>query len=162
MALPFGNLRVRALDARGRLRGRFRLLTVALVKAVNSARRVHKLLLAREERVALRADFDVYVALLRRARLERVAAGAVNRDVVVVRMNSLLHFVSSSVRRAAGALKESHMIRARVAHRQAVQALGCAGVPLRLPGERPVARGAIELFDRRANRVLQNATDTPS
>src|SRR5438045_5413432 len=93
MALPFGNLRVRALDARGRLRGRFRLLAVALVEAVDSARRVHKLLLAREERVALRADFDVYVALLRRARLERVAAGAVNRDVVVVRMNPLLHFL---------------------------------------------------------------------
>src|SRR5437588_4078641 len=93
MALPFGNLCVRALDARGRLGGRFRLLAVALVEAVDSARRVNQLLLACEERVALRADFDVYVALLRRARLERVAAGAVNRDVVVVWMNSLLHFL---------------------------------------------------------------------
>src|SRR5436305_6975057 len=92
MALPFGNLCVRAFVGRGRLRWRFRLLAVALVEAVNATGGVNQLLLAREERVALRADFDVYVALLRRARLERVAAGAVNRDVVVVRMNSLLHF----------------------------------------------------------------------
>jgi len=158
MATAVGLSGVRAL----RGRGRFRLLAVALVEAVDAARRVNQLLLAREERVALRADFDVDVALLRRARLERAAAGAVDVRRVVVGMNSLLHFVSSSVRRAAGALKESHMIRARVAHRQAVQALGCASVPLRLPGERGVARGAVELFDRRANRVLQNATDTPS
>src|SRR2546423_8564251 len=96
MALPFGNLCVRAFGRRGRLRGRFRLLAVALVEAVNATGGVHKLLLAREERVALRADFDVYVALLRRARLERVAAGAVDCDVVVGWMNSLLHFVSSS------------------------------------------------------------------
>src|SRR5437763_15534569 len=93
MALPFGNLWVRALGRRDVFRRRFRLLAVTLVEAVYSARRVHKLLLAREERVALRADFDVYVALLRRARLERVAAGAVDCDVVVVWMNSLLHFL---------------------------------------------------------------------
>src|SRR2546423_1808537 len=97
MALPFGNLCVRAFGRRGRLRGRFRLLAVALVEAVNAARRVNQLLLAREERVALRADFDVDVALLRRARLERAAAGAVDVRRVVVGMNSLLHFVSSSV-----------------------------------------------------------------
>src|SRR5947209_14089087 len=93
MALAFGSLCVRALDASGRLRGRLRLLAVTLVEAVNATGGVNELLLACEERVTLRADFDVYVALLRRARLERVAAGAVNRDVVIVRMNSLLHFL---------------------------------------------------------------------
>ena len=126
MALPFGNLRVRALDARGRLRGRFRLLAVALVEAVNSARGVNEFLLAREERVALRADFDVDVALFSRARLERAAAGAVDCGRVVVGMNSLLHFVSSSVGGVRRALKQSHMILSRAAHGQAVQTLGCA------------------------------------
>src|ERR1044072_7816584 len=76
---------------------RFRLLAVALVKAVYAACRVDELLLAREERVTLGADFKVKVVLLRRAVLESAPAGAVDRDFVVVGMNSLLHFWFLSV-----------------------------------------------------------------
>ena len=70
-----------------------RLFAVALVEAVNAARRVHKLLLAREERVTLRADFHMKVFFARRARRELVAAGALHLYVFVVWMNSLLHFL---------------------------------------------------------------------
>src|SRR5438045_5506018 len=129
MATAVGLSGVRAL----RGRGRFRLLAVALVEAVNAARRVNQLLLAREERVALRADFDVDVALLRRARLERAAAGAVDVRRVVVGMDSLLHFVSSFIRWRQRALKQSHMILSRAAHGQAVQGLGCASAAPGLP-----------------------------
>src|SRR5215208_7844266 len=82
---------------------RFGLLAVTLVEAVNAAGRVNQLLLAREERMALRADLDVEVVLLRRARLELVAAGAVDVDLVVVGMNSLLHFSFLSDRRPRAA-----------------------------------------------------------
>ena len=41
-----------------------RLLTVALVKAIDAPCRVDQLLLAREKRMASRADFYVQVALL--------------------------------------------------------------------------------------------------
>src|SRR5919112_68691 len=75
-------------------RGRLGLLAVALVEAVNAAGRVDELLLAGEERVAGRADFDAEVALARRARRPLLAAGAVDVDLVVVGMNSLLHFYS--------------------------------------------------------------------
>src|SRR5215213_920038 len=79
------------------LRGRFGLLAVALVEAVNAAGRVDELLLAREEGVTLGTDFDVEVVLLRRARLESAPARAVDCDFVVVGVNSLLHFRFLSV-----------------------------------------------------------------
>jgi hypothetical protein len=72
--------------------GGFRLfLAVAFVEAVNAPGSVNQLLLAREKRVALRADFDVQVFLARRARGKTVAAGALHLDFVVFRMDSLFH-----------------------------------------------------------------------
>src|SRR5947209_20419548 len=97
MALPRLTSGVRAFGRRALFGGRSRLPAVALVEAVNATGGVNELLLAREERVALRADFDVDVVLLRRARCERAAAGAVDCGRVVVGMNSLLHFVSPSI-----------------------------------------------------------------
>src|SRR3954466_2757273 len=54
---------------------------------------VHELLLARVERMALGADFDVQLRL-RRSSLELVPARAVHRGENVVRMNVGLHFHS--------------------------------------------------------------------
>ena len=50
----------------------------ALLEALHAAARVHELLLARVERMAVRADLDVQLRL-RRAGLERVPAGARHR-----------------------------------------------------------------------------------
>lgn len=67
------------------------LLAVTLVEAINASGGVNQLLLAREEWVAIRADFDVQVVLARRARGKAVAAGAQDFDFVVFRVNSLFH-----------------------------------------------------------------------
>ena len=68
------------------------LLAVPLIEAINAPRSVHKFLLARKKRVAFRANLYVQVALARRACGERVAAGALHLYIVIIRMNSLLHF----------------------------------------------------------------------
>src|SRR5919204_52064 len=60
------------------------------LEALHPAARVHELLLARVEGVALRADLDVQLRL-RRARLERVPAGARHRREDVLGMNVGLH-----------------------------------------------------------------------
>src|SRR5437867_2780243 len=65
---------------------------VLLFEAIDSSGGVHQLLAAREERVARRADFHTHVALMGRARLEGVAAGAGDINFVVSGVNSSLHF----------------------------------------------------------------------
>src|SRR5215469_14792008 len=62
----------------------------ATLEALDAAARVHELLLARVERVALRADLDVELGL-GRAGLERVPAGARHRGDDVLGMNIGLH-----------------------------------------------------------------------
>src|SRR5439155_25149742 len=62
----------------------------ALLEALHPAARVHELLLARVERVAVRADLDMEVGL-RRACLERVPAGARHRREDVLGMDLSLH-----------------------------------------------------------------------
>src|SRR5947209_2270576 len=84
---------------RGRLCWRFGLLAVTTIEAINAPGRVHKLLLARKERVTGGADFDVQVVLARRVCLEGLAAGAGDCDFVVLWMDSLLHNFLSADRR---------------------------------------------------------------
>ena len=63
-----------------------------LVETLNAAGGIHKLLLSGEERVAVGADFDAQqIAFDGRARGERVPAGAVHSDSVVVRVNIGFH-----------------------------------------------------------------------
>ncbi len=69
----------------------FLLFAITLVKAINATGGVHQFLLAREERVALRADFHVKLFFARRAGRKSTAAGALHFDLVVVRVNSLFH-----------------------------------------------------------------------
>src|SRR5919108_4650683 len=65
-------------------------LLEAALEALHPAARVEQLLLARVERVAVRADLDVQLGL-RRARLELVAAGAANGRQDVLGMDAGLH-----------------------------------------------------------------------
>src|SRR6185437_4493722 len=61
-------------------RGRGRLAAVALAELLDAPGRVHDLLLARVERMAGRAHFDVQRLVDRRARGERVATAAGDVD----------------------------------------------------------------------------------
>src|SRR4051812_37893364 len=69
---------------------RFRFGVLA-AEALDAARGIHQLLLAGEERVAIRADFHVDVLPVRRPGHKTVAARAVHFDFVVVGMDSCLH-----------------------------------------------------------------------
>ena len=61
-------------------------------EALNAARSVKQFLLAGEEGMAIRADFHAqHFALDGRARLKRVAAGAVHRNGMIIGMNSGFH-----------------------------------------------------------------------
>jgi hypothetical protein len=53
-------------------------------------------LTAREERVTGRADFHTNIALVRRPRLEHVAARADHINFIVRGMNTSLHFVTGN------------------------------------------------------------------
>ena len=65
---------------------------VFLGEAFDAAGGIHELLLAGEKRVAIGADFDAHhVAFDGRARLKRVAAGAVHRNGMIIGMNSGFH-----------------------------------------------------------------------
>jgi hypothetical protein len=65
---------------------------ILLCEALNAACRVDQLLLAGEEGVAVRANFDAqHVALDGRARRKSVAAGAVYGYFVIVGMNTGFH-----------------------------------------------------------------------
>src|SRR6202521_5477609 len=71
---------------------RFGGLLVLLGEPLDAAGRIKQLLLAREERVAIRADFNAQeFALHRRSRGKRVATGAMHGHRVVVRMNVRFH-----------------------------------------------------------------------
>src|SRR5271154_65845 len=73
----------------GDLGGSVRIL---LREALDAASRIDQLLLAGEERVAVRADFDAqHVAFDGRARGKSVAAGAVHGYFVIVGMNTGFH-----------------------------------------------------------------------
>jgi hypothetical protein len=64
-------------------------------EAVDTAGRVHQLLLAGKERVAGSADFDDDVALVCRTRVELVTAGALHVRRFVLGMNSSLRHVGT-------------------------------------------------------------------
>jgi len=67
-----------------------RLFGVPLLEPLDAARRIHKLLRAREERMALGTDANAHV-LARGPRLDDVATGAVDHRVNVLRMYLLFH-----------------------------------------------------------------------
>jgi hypothetical protein len=69
---------------------------VLLLEALDASGGVEEFLLAREERVAARADFHSnQVSLDCRASLKRAPTGAVNRHRMVIGMNSFFHGSSS-------------------------------------------------------------------
>src|SRR5262245_8621554 len=73
---------------------------VLAVEALDPARGVDELLLAREERMARRAELDVD-RLLRGARLDDIAAGADDLRLLVARMNTFLHGEGDVIHRRA-------------------------------------------------------------
>jgi hypothetical protein len=81
------------------LRCRLRLLggtrcRVLPLELIDAASRVDQLLLASKERMAGRADFHADIALVRRAGLEGVPAGAGDINFVVSGVNTDLHFLT--------------------------------------------------------------------
>src|ERR1041385_1585218 len=85
--------RIATLFLGSRLRRRRLLpLGVALLETVDAAGRVDELLFAGEERVALRADLDAQL-LARRAGRPGLAAGAVDRNFLIFRVDLWLHCV---------------------------------------------------------------------
>ena len=98
-------------------------LAIALVEAIDASRGIDQLLFAGEERVASRANFDVQVALLGRARLKRLAASARNIYFDVFWVNCWFHLVTFC-RRHAGRIFEQDMIGARTVGRQAPTGFG--------------------------------------
>ena len=71
-------------------------LSVLPAEALHAAGRVDQLLLAREERVASRADFHVNVALVGRARLKGRSAGAHDANLGVIGVNLFLWHLSQN------------------------------------------------------------------
>src|ERR1700741_510872 len=65
-------------------------------EALDAARRVHQLLLAGEERMAVRTDFDVQRLLHGGARLDHVPADADDLGVEVGGVDALLHGLAPS------------------------------------------------------------------
>jgi hypothetical protein len=87
---------------------------VLLGEAFDAAGGVDELLLAGEERVALGADFDAqHVALNSRAGLESIAAGAVNRNGMIVGMYTGFHEVTFRRVRSARRFRQSRGIQPR-------------------------------------------------
>jgi hypothetical protein len=68
-------------------------LAVTLVKAIDASCGIDQLLFTCKEGVASRTDFDVQVALLGGASLERLAARAGDGNFNVFGMNSWFHFL---------------------------------------------------------------------
>src|SRR5713226_8303052 len=90
-----GRLLLRGLGVGGLGAGGLGIGILAL-KALDAAGGVHQLLLAGEERVAVRADFDADpLTLDGGASLERMAAGAMNQHFVVVGVDPSFHSVYS-------------------------------------------------------------------
>ena len=71
---------------------------VLLAELVHAAGRIHDLLLARVERMAVRADFHLEIVSQSRLRLERIAAGAAHVDFFVIRVRVGFHGISLSGR----------------------------------------------------------------
>ena len=69
---------------------------VAFLESVNTSAGIDQLLLAREERVAVRADIHAKV-ILGGSRLEGGAASALNHGGLIVGMDSLLHYRFTSL-----------------------------------------------------------------
>ena len=69
-------------------------LAIALVEAIDAPGSIDELLFAGEEGVASRANFDVQVALLGGAGMERLAASAGNCYIDVFWVNSWFHLVT--------------------------------------------------------------------
>ena len=89
--------KLRAASSESVASGRPLLLHTVLGKElINSTRAIDELLLAGEEWVALRADFNVDV-LRRRTRVENVATSTGDGGLGIFRMNPGLHFVHSLV-----------------------------------------------------------------
>jgi len=83
---------------------------IFLGEALDTAGRVHELLLASEERVTVRADFHTHhFALDGRACLERVAAGAVHGHGVIVGMNTGFHGAAFRRVRSARPTRQSRV-----------------------------------------------------
>ena len=61
-----------------------------LVELGHASAGIHQLLLAREEGVTLRADFHLDI-LLGRTCLNHITAGASNRSLLIIGMDSFLH-----------------------------------------------------------------------
>jgi hypothetical protein len=74
-------------------------LLVFSIESLDTASSIDQFLLAREKRVAFRADFKVDLRL-RRSRFEGFAAGALHDRVNVVRMDICFHRASSNARMA--------------------------------------------------------------
>src|SRR5512138_2825878 len=72
---------------------------VLLPELVDAAAGVDDLLLARIERMAVRADFDLQVVTEGRARVEGVPAAAGHRDLFVLGVDSVFHGLPASLRR---------------------------------------------------------------
>src|SRR5581483_11109405 len=79
----------------GRLGLRLLRARVLAGEPLDAAGGVHELLLAREERVAARADLEAQLLALGGAGLPRGAARAVDGDFLVIRVNAWLHGPSS-------------------------------------------------------------------
>ena len=72
-----------------------RLLSVALVEAVDSTSRVNEFLFASEKRVASRTDFNVQVTFASGAGFKSLAAGAADRNFNVFWVDSWFHYFFS-------------------------------------------------------------------
>ena len=67
--------------------------TVSFLEFVDATARIDEFLFAREKRVAFTANVDLYnVGVLRRARLESLAARALNGNYSIFRMDIRFHF----------------------------------------------------------------------
>ena len=92
-------------------------LAIAFVEAIDASRGIDQLLFAGKEGVASRANFDVQVAFLGRARLKRLAASAGNIYFDVFWVNSWFHLVTF-YRRHTGRIFKQDMIEGRPVGRQ--------------------------------------------
>src|SRR5690606_27420087 len=100
---------------------------VLAAELVHAAASVDDLLLARVERVALRAHFDLYILAHGGASLEGVAAAAGHLDRLVLGMNFGLHvFLGKSVW-IAGIRSEPRILKTMCQLRKRANALGVAG-----------------------------------
>jgi len=68
------------------------LFSVTFIESVNATRRVYQLLFAGKKRMAGGTDFNVQVSLAGGASLKTLAASASDRNLVILRVNSWLHF----------------------------------------------------------------------